>query len=109
MQLQEVIDKLTSSQHRQMPPMSIAAPSEEKPNALVIPDAPEPLDEEDYPDVQYWHEQNWIKHIERQKDRGGVIPRLGFLTDRDGNPVAESRIKTFTSTAKQAWNELYRH
>jgi hypothetical protein len=89
--------------------MSGPAPNEGNPEALVVPNAPEPLDEENYPDVQYWHEENWIKHTERQKDRGQSVPKLGFLTDRDGNLVAESRIKVFTSTAKQAWNELYRH
>lgn len=30
----------------------------------------EPLDEEDYLDVPYWHDRDWIKHSERQKDRG---------------------------------------
>ena len=89
--------------------MSISAPGEGKPDDLVIPKVPEHLDEEDYPDVRYWRDEDWIKHSERQKDRGEVVPRLSFLTDEDGNPVAESQIKIFTSTAKQAWNELYRH
>jgi hypothetical protein len=92
-----------------MPPTSVPAPSEGKPDALVIPNAPEPLDEEDYPDVQYWHGEDWFKYTERQKDRGELVSRLSFLTDRDGNLMSESRIKAFTSTAKQAWNELYRH
>jgi hypothetical protein len=89
--------------------MSNRVPSEGKPEALVIPDTPEPLDEDDYPEVPYWHEEDWIKHSERQKDHGEVVSRLGFLTDSDGNLVTESRIKFFTSTAKQVWNELYRH
>ena len=107
-QLQDVINKLASSQHPHMlPPLSVSALSEGKPETLVVPGAPDPLDKEDYPDVQYWHDEDWIKHTERQKDRGEVVPRLGFLTDRDGNLVVESQIKVFTSTAKQAWNELY--
>jgi hypothetical protein len=92
-----------------MLPMSGPAPNKGKPEALVFPDALELLDEEDYPDVQYWHEENWIKHTKQQKDCGQSVRRLGFLTDRDGNLVAELRIKVFTSMAKQAWNELYRH
>ena len=108
-QLQDILNNLASSQYRQLPPTSMSAPSEGKLDSLVIPDAPGPLDEEDYPDVLYWNEQSWIKHIERQRDRGEVIPRLGFLTDDMGNPVAESQIKAFTSIAKQAWNELFRH
>jgi hypothetical protein len=63
-QLQDVINKLTSSQHPHMPPMSVPAPSKGKPEALVVPDAPEPLEEEDYPDVQYWCDEDWIKHTE---------------------------------------------
>ena len=89
--------------------MSLPTPNEGKPDVLIIPNPPEPLDEEDYPDVQYWHNENWIKHIEQQKDHGESVPRLGFLTNRDGNLIAESRIKIFMSTAKQAWNELYCH
>ena len=108
-QLQDVINKLASSQHLQMPPTSIPVTTEGKPEGLVVPDAPESLDEDDYPDVRYWRDENWIKYAERQKDRGEAVPRLAFLTDGDGNVVTESQIKVFTSTAKQAWNELYRH
>lgn len=108
-QLQDVINKLASSQHLQMPPTSIPVTTEGKPEGLVVPDAPESLDEDDYPDVRYWRDENWIKYAERQKDRGEAVPRLAFLTDGDGNVVTESQIKVFTSTAKQAWNELYCH
>jgi hypothetical protein len=111
-QLQDIINKLMSSQHSHLssiPLMSDPAPHHRNPKGLVVPNAPEPLDEEDYPAVHYWHDRDWIKHTERQKDRRQGIQRLGFLTNEDGNPVTESRIKAFTSTAKQAWNELYRH
>jgi hypothetical protein len=89
--------------------MSIRTASEGKPEALVVPDAPDPLDEDEYPDVPYWYDEGWIKHSEQQKDRGDAAPRLGFLTNSDGSQVTESRIKVFTSTAKQVWNELYRY
>ena len=77
---------------------------------LVFPDQPEsqPLDEDNYPDIPYWHEESWVKHAEEQRERGQNPPKLGFLTDDCGEPVTESRIKMFMSTAKQAWNELYR-
>src|SRR6266576_7168859 len=61
-QLQNVINKLASSQHPHMPSMSVSALSEGKPEAFVVPGAPDPLDKEDYPDVQYWHDKDWIKH-----------------------------------------------
>ena len=83
------------------------APNPEKINNLDLPDPPQPLDQEDYPYVQYWNEEDWVKYTEQQHDRGQVPPRLRFLTDEEGSPVLESQIKTFMSTAKQAWNELY--
>ena len=81
---------------------SVPAPSEGKPKAFVISNAPEPLDKDDYSDVRYWHDKNWFKYTERQKDRGELVSRLDFLTDRDDNLISELRIKIFTSTAKQA-------
>jgi hypothetical protein len=106
-----VINKLTSQRPQilSMPDTgSHTAPGQENSDSLIVPDQPRPLDEEDYLDVLYWREDSWVKHTEEQRERGRVPPRLGFLTDDDGNPVTESRIKTFMSTAKQAWNELYR-
>lgn len=79
------------------------------PEALAVPDAPEALDKEDYPNVPYWRESDWTAHCERQKDQGKTMPKLGFLTSDDGSPLAESRIKRFMSHAKLTWNELYRH
>lgn len=88
--------------------MPDTAPDQDKSDSLDIPDSLQPLDKEGYPYVRHWHEEDWVKYTERQRDRGQVAPRLGFLTDEDGGPVPESRIKMFMSTAKQAWNELYR-
>ena len=107
MQLQGIIDKLTS-RHPQVLSVSDTAPNQEKPDGLHVPDPPQPLDQDDYPYIRYWHEDDWIKFTEQQRERGQVPSRLGFLTNEDSSPVLESRIKTFMSTAKQAWNELYR-
>ena len=76
---------------------------------LVIPHAPEVLEEDDYPDVSFWRESDWTDHGERQKDRGKPVTKLAFLTDENGIPVPEAHIKMFMSHAKQTWNELYRH
>jgi hypothetical protein len=76
---------------------------------LNMPGATEDLDQDDYPDVPYWHESDWTKHCNRQRDRGQTISKLSFLTNKGGSPVSESRIKEFMATAKEAWNELYRH
>jgi hypothetical protein len=102
-----VINKLTS-QHPHVLSMPDTAPNEEKSDSLVVPDQLRPLDEDDYPEVLYWHEESWVKHTEEKRERGQNPSRLGFLTNDDGNPVTESRITAFMSAAKQAWNELYR-
>jgi hypothetical protein len=107
--LQDVINVLTSSRPPTFPATIETASSSRKIESLVIPPAPEMLDEDDYSNVPYWHESDWSNHCERQRDRGRSVPKLGFLTDDDGSPVVESRIKDFMSHAKQAWNELYRH
>ena len=105
-QLQDVINSLTS-QRPQVPSMPNTSLNQETPESLIVPDRLQPLDEEDYPEVPYWREELWAKHIEEQRERRKNPSRLGFLTDDDGNPVMESRIKMFMVIAKQAWNELY--
>lgn len=107
-QLQDMINRLTSQRPHVLSMPDTAASNQEKPDSLVVPNQPRPLDEEDYPEVLYWCEESWVKHTEEERERGRNPPRLGFLTDDDGNPVTEARIKMFMSTAKQAWNELYR-
>ena len=106
-QLQHVIDKLTSPQQAQAQ-VADMAPDQEKPDSLDVPDPLQPLVQEDYPYIRYWREEDWVKCTERLRDHGQASSKLGFLTDEDGTPVPESRIKTFMSVAKQAWNELYR-
>ena len=92
-----------------MPPPSESTARDGKVETLTICDAPEALEEDDYPDVPYWHDTDWANYGERLKDRGKPIPKLGFLTDEGSAPVMEPHIKEFMSHAKQAWNELYRH
>ena len=104
-QLQDMINRLTSQRPPVLSMPDTAASNQEKPDSLVVPDQPRPLDEEDYPEVLYWCEESWVKHTEEERERGRNPPRLGFLTNDDGNPVTEAWIKTFMSTAKQAWNE----
>jgi len=89
-QLQDVISKLTSPWHPQVPSMPYTAPNQDKSNTLDTPDLLQLLNQEDYPYVCYWHKDNWIKFTDRQRDSGQVPSRLGFLTDKDGSPIPES-------------------
>ncbi|KAH8976817.1 hypothetical protein EDB92DRAFT_1924245 [Lactarius akahatsu] len=105
--LQDIINTLAAS--RTMPTTPQNIPRDAKPETLDIADAPEMLEEGGYPDVPYWHESDWADYCERQKDRGKSIHKLGFLTNKDGDPVVESCVREFMTYAKQSWNELYRH
>jgi len=87
--------------------MHDAAPDQDKSESLDTPNPPEQLDQKDYLYVHFWHDEDWVKYTEQQCDCGQIPPRLGFLTDKKGNPVPESQIKMFMSTVKQAWSELY--
>ena len=108
--LEDVIDKLTRSHSMPRPTSSEpAARGGKLGEKIIIPAAPEALEQEDYPDIPYWQESDWTKHAERQRERGRPFSKLGFLTGKDGSPVTESRIKEFMFHAKQVWNELYRH
>src|ERR1700761_2259496 len=75
-------------------------------DTLLIPDAPENLEEDNCPDVPYWEESAWVKYVDQQKDHGQVVSKLGFLTDKNGHAVSESCIKEIMSHTKQAWTEL---
>jgi len=107
-QLQDVITKLTSLRHPQVPSMSDTAPNQDKTDSLDTPGPLLPLNRVDYLYVLFWRDEDWIKYTDDERNHGEVPSRLGFLTNEDGSPVPESRIKTFMSTVKQAWNELYR-
>ena len=107
-QLQDVINTLSSSRHPQILSKPDMAPNQENSDGLVVPDSPPPLDQANYPDACHWHLEHWMKYSEQQLNLRQLPPRLAFLTDEDGNPATESWMKMFMSTAKQAWNELYR-
>ncbi|KAG6905555.1 hypothetical protein DXG01_002008 [Tephrocybe rancida] len=70
---------------------------------------PDTKDKEDNPDVPWWDEAKWKRHIERKKKRGENIDRLAFLTDDDGSDISAERLKQMTETAKTLWNEHLAH
>ncbi|KAF8274723.1 hypothetical protein EI94DRAFT_1794024 [Lactarius quietus] len=107
--LQNIIDKLTTSCTAPMHMASEPGPRDGPIDTLVIPDAPEALEEDNYPDVPYWRGLVWAQHSDQQKDCEKPVSKLGFLTDQDGCPVSKIRIKEFMSHTKQMWNELYCH
>ncbi|KAF8261938.1 hypothetical protein EI94DRAFT_1809604 [Lactarius quietus] len=105
--LQAVIDKLTMSRTPPIPMTSETGASNGSVNTLIISQADtlEALEQDDYPDVPYWHDSDWAQQSDRQKDCGKTVSKLGFLTDKGGRAVSESRIKEFMGHAKQVWND----
>ncbi len=47
-----------------MPPPSELTARDGKVETLTIRDAPEALEEDDYPDVPYWHDTDWANYGE---------------------------------------------
>ena len=111
MRLQDIINNLMSS-HPPAAPIHAKTetePSDAKAATLIIPEAPEMLDESNYLGVPYWYETDWLGDSGQQRDGAKSISKLNFLTDKNGRPVMELWIKEFTMQAKQLWNELYCH
>jgi hypothetical protein len=82
--------------------MALTALSKGKPEMLVVPDAPALLDEEDYPFIPYWQEEDWMTHCECQKDCGKVTPKLSFPTDHDRKSLNYATTKKFMLHATPA-------
>ncbi|KAG6884659.1 hypothetical protein C0992_005942, partial [Termitomyces sp. T32_za158] len=59
---------------------------------------------DDYPDVPFWEESEWIAYMDRQKKSNKPIDKLGFLTDAGGNGVDKYRVGQMTERAKTLWN-----
>jgi len=71
-------------------------PSDAKAATLIIPEAPEMLDESDYLGVPYWYESDWLGDSGQQRDGTKSIFKLSLLTGENGQPVMELQIKEFT-------------
>ncbi|KAG6824918.1 hypothetical protein H0H92_005417, partial [Tricholoma furcatifolium] len=67
---------------------------------------PKVEDQQDYPDVPYWEHSEWLRWVERQKNRGQKVDRFGFLTDSDGQPLSRERLKEISATSTSCWNEI---
>ncbi|KAG6888042.1 hypothetical protein C0992_009820 [Termitomyces sp. T32_za158] len=70
---------------------------------------PQYEDQANHPDVPFWHEWEWQKRVERNRDKGRIIDKLGFLTDSDGTDLSKIRMKRISEGAKMIWNELKQH
>jgi hypothetical protein len=107
-QLQDIINTLASSRPT-VTSTTQHAPTKTETTSLTIPQQLESYDQDDYPDVPFWHEADWTSYSDKQRDGGNNIAKLHFLTEEDGDQVSERRIKEMMEHAKQAWTQLYYH
>ncbi|KAG6874637.1 hypothetical protein C0992_007153, partial [Termitomyces sp. T32_za158] len=95
-----------------MPPKSNELQMEEftfKPSTLLTPKLSEMAKQADYPDVKIWQEDQWRQKLERGRNKGKHVEKLGFLTDENGLEISKSQAKEFTELAKVLWNEMKLH
>ena len=60
-----------------------------------IPPSLPPLSEDDYDEVKFWRVQDWNKYVAKMSATDNKPPRLGFLTDEQGDVVSPERKKEF--------------
>lgn len=75
---------------------------------ITIPDSPPPCSPKDFPDVTFWTRDAWNQFERRERAKGRTAPKLGFLTQPNGDPTSSSRISTMGKEAHEIWNTLYR-
>lgn len=82
------------------------------PENLTMISSPDYYEEEDYPDACYWTKSEWVKHENKQNDRGTTstsAEKLEFLTNENGVAANKERLRQISKAAKITWNELYRY
>jgi len=76
---------------------------------LKPPPSPEPVEQDDYPNVRFWKLEEWSKYVERQKEMGQTYPSMGWLTDEDGIDLDDEVLKKMTLEAYGIFSKLYYH
>ncbi|KAF8152477.1 hypothetical protein B0H34DRAFT_118514 [Crassisporium funariophilum] len=69
---------------------------------------PPPLTKADYMDVPFWERRKWTAHVKSESERSRNVPKLGFLTDAEGEPVAKDRLTAMFATARSLFVEIFR-
>jgi hypothetical protein len=107
LQLRNVITDLTANQ-----PLKAKEPDESNerhkstPFPLNIPHELEQLEQEEYPDVKFWTQDEWQDYCNNANEV--KVKKLDFLCNKDGNPVTANHLKAMTDTTKKLWGDLYR-
>lgn len=74
---------------------------------LNSPPLSELLEQEDFPDVQFWKSEDWSKHVDREKERGRKVSNMGWLTDENGDEIDESSLKKMTEAAYALFGKFF--
>lgn len=74
---------------------------------LTIPPSPELLSSHDYYEVPFWDLVTWREHDQKERAKGNIPSRLGFITDSEGQPVSSARLSEMVNEANLLWASLY--
>jgi len=77
--------------------------------SLLIPPSPAVCHAEDYDNVKFWTKSSWKKHMKDCENRGWQYQKYDFITNEDGDAVAQEQIMAMGQKARQLFNTLYRY
>jgi hypothetical protein len=107
------MEKEKNSQLRSLalPPSHAPGPlytSSSSATKFTIPVSPPPCSQEEFPDVPFWTRNDWNNFERKERAKGRIPSKLGFLTQPNGDPITSTRISNMGKEAQELWNTLYR-
>ncbi|KAG6898872.1 hypothetical protein C0993_003342 [Termitomyces sp. T159_Od127] len=109
----ELTTKLANAAVSQLAPPQTSAPQTQQSAPLILNlsmlNLPEMAKRADHPNVKIREQTEWKRKVERCKNKGEHLDKLGFLTDSDGIEILKVHIKQITEGTKMLWNEMKQH
>ncbi|KAG6899005.1 hypothetical protein C0993_001849, partial [Termitomyces sp. T159_Od127] len=111
--LHELTTKLADAAVSQPAPFQTSTLQTQQPAPLILnlsmPNLPEMAKRANHPNVKIWEQTEWKRKVERCRNKGEHLDKLGFLTDSNGIEISKAHIKQITEGAKMLWNEMKQH
>lgn len=60
-----------------------------------------------YMEVPFWERRKWTVHVKSESEQSWNVPKLGFLTDAEGEPVAKDHQTAMFATARSLFVEIF--
>jgi len=110
----DLVQQLLSSRTQVVSESSVSSitgtrtvPVNDTPDNLDLPPPPEQLEQEDFPNVQFWKSEEWSKYIDREKENGRKVSNMGWLTDESGEEIDDSTLKKMTEAAYALFGKFF--